>query len=89
MSGIASVLIKYIITAKRRGLIINASEVSRVGDSNMEFLAILDGFVNLVPMPNIVYSVLVVVWYKMKKRHCQGMGQHHFHKHKLGESRRV
>ena len=66
---IASVLIKYIITAKRRGLIINISEVSRVGDSNMEVLVLLDGFVNLVPMPNIVYSVLVVVWYKIKKGH--------------------
>ena len=35
----------------------------------MEVLVLLDGFVNLVPMPNIVYSVLVVVWYKIKKGH--------------------
>ena len=46
---IASVLIKYTITAKRRGLIINVRKVSRVGDSNMQFLVILDCFVNLVP----------------------------------------
>ena len=60
---IALVLIKYNIAGKRRGLIINVSKVSRVGDPNMEILVILDGFVNLVPMPNIVYHWW---WYAIK-----------------------